>query len=68
MVCGAVRCPGGLYSTQYKFKIAVMSGAGPRAVGPVEFNDNKRHQRHSPVSSPTEDLRKDKRRSEDSGR
>ncbi len=31
-------------------------------------NDNERHLRHSPVSSPTEELRKDKRRSDDSGR
>ncbi len=30
-------------------------------------NDNERHLRHSPVSSPTEELRKDKR-SDDSGR
>jgi len=31
-------------------------------------NDNERHLRLSPVSSPTEELRKDKRRSDDSGR
>ncbi len=31
-------------------------------------NDNERHLRHSPVSSPTEELWKDKRRSDDSGR
>ncbi len=31
-------------------------------------NDNERHLRHSPVSSPTEELRKDKRRSDNSGR
>ncbi len=31
-------------------------------------NDNERHLHHSPVSSPTEELRKDKRRSDDSGR
>ncbi len=31
-------------------------------------NDDERHLRHSPVSSPTEELRKDKRRSDDSGR
>ncbi len=31
-------------------------------------NDNDRHLHHSPVSSPTEELRKDKRRSVDSGR
>ncbi len=31
-------------------------------------NDNERHLRHSPVSSPTEELRKDKRRSDDSER
>ncbi len=31
-------------------------------------NDNEQHLRHSPVSSPTEELRKDKRRSDDSGR
>ncbi len=31
-------------------------------------DDNDRHLRHSPVSSPTEELRKDKRRSVDSGR
>ncbi len=31
-------------------------------------DDNERHLRHSPVSSPTEELRKDKRRSDDSGR
>ncbi len=40
-------------------------GSGAR---PVEFNDNERHLRHSPVSSPTEELRKDKRRSDDSAR
>ncbi len=49
---------------------AVTSGAGPRAVGMEAggVNDNERHLRHSPVSSPTEELRKDKRRSDDSGR
>ncbi len=31
-------------------------------------NDNERHLRHSSVSSPTEELRKDKRRSDDSER
>ncbi len=31
-------------------------------------NDNERHLHHSPVSSSTEELRKDKRRSNDSGR
>ncbi len=31
-------------------------------------NDNERHLRHSPVSSPTDELWKDKRRSDDSGR
>ncbi len=40
-------------------------GSGAR---PVEFNDNERPLRHSPVSSPTEELRKDKRRSDDSAR
>ncbi len=38
------------------------SGAGPRAGG---VNDNERHLHHSPVSSPTEELRKDKRMRED---
>ncbi|KAL0174001.1 hypothetical protein M9458_029969, partial [Cirrhinus mrigala] len=43
-------------------------GAESRGNGtrPVEYNDNERHLRHSPVSSPTEELRKDKRRSDDS--
>ncbi len=31
-------------------------------------NDNEQHLRHSPVPSPTEELWKDKRRSDDSGR
>ncbi len=31
-------------------------------------NDNEWHLHHSPVSSPTEELRKDKRRSDDSVR
>ncbi len=31
-------------------------------------NDDERHLRHSPVSSPTKELRKDKRRSDDSER
>ncbi len=47
------------------------SGAGPRAWERSEaggVDDNERHLRHSPVSSPTEELRKDKRRSDDSGR
>ncbi len=39
-----------------------------RSEGAVEFNNNKRHLHHSPVSSPTEELQKDKRRSDDSGR
>ncbi|KAL0203546.1 hypothetical protein M9458_001564, partial [Cirrhinus mrigala] len=45
-------------------------GAERRGNGtrPVEYNDNERHLRHSPVSSPTEELRKDKRRSDHSVR
>ncbi len=31
-------------------------------------NDNERHLHHSPISRPTEELRKDKRRSDDSER
>ncbi len=44
------------------------SGVGPRAWERSEaggVDDNERHLRHSPVSSPTEELRKDKRTVED---
>ncbi len=41
---------------------SVTSGAGSGV------NDDERHLHHSPVSSPTEELRKDKRRSDDSAR
>ncbi len=49
----------------------VTSGAGREPWERSEaggVDDNERHLRHSPVSSPTEELRKDKRRSDDSGR
>ncbi len=46
----------------------VMSGAGPRAVGTEQGQVDERHPRRSPVLNPTEELRKDKRRSDDSGR
>ncbi len=42
-------------------KFTVASGAGPRAWERTEaggVNGNERHLRHSPVSSPTEELRK----------
>ncbi len=49
-----------------------MNGAGPRVKGERSeaggVYDNERHLRHSLVSSPTEEFRKDKRRSDDSGR
>ncbi len=47
------------------------SVSGPRAVGTERaggVNDNERHLHHSPVSSPTEELRKGEMRSDDSKR
>ncbi len=68
-VCITIYCT---FATKCKKPlITLTSGAGPRSMERREVsgvNGNERHLCHSLVSSPMEELRKDKRRSDDSGR